>query len=81
MIPNPPVRGINGEAKIILKEGATPQRQKPFSQFGEKREAMVKIAEQWWDAGFVERVTDPHVAWLSQAFAVAKNPPRFPGEE
>jgi hypothetical protein len=80
VIPNPPVRGVNGEAMIILKEGAVPQGQKPFRQFGEKHDAMMKIAQQWLEAGFIEKVTDPHVAWLCQAFAVPKNPQLFHGE-
>jgi hypothetical protein len=78
VIPNPPVRGVNGEAMIILKEGAVPQRQKPFRQFGEKHDAMMKIAQQWLEAGFIEKVTDPHVAWLCQAFAVPKKSATFP---
>ena len=72
VIPNPPVRGPNGYAYIPLKEGAIPQRQKPFTQHGEKHDAMVKIARGWIDSEYVEKSDEPLNEWQSQAFAVPK---------
>ena len=40
--PDPPVRGPYGYVYIPLKEGAEPQRQKPFYQHGERFDAMKK---------------------------------------
>ena len=75
--PDPPVRGPYGEAKILLKEGAVPQRQKLFHTHGERKEAMTQITEQWEDKKFIERPTGP-VEWISQGFAVPKKSTTFP---
>ena len=79
-IPNPPIRGPDGQAFIPLKEGTVPQRQKPFRQHGEKEQALITIVKQWLEAGLIEKATDPRNEWLSQAFAVLKNLQLFPGE-
>ena len=78
VIPNPPVRGPNGYANITLKEGAVPQRQKPFRQHGEKHDALVKISQGWLDNEFAEKSHEPLNEWLSQAFAVPKKSAAFP---
>jgi hypothetical protein len=78
VIPNPPVRGPNGYANITLKEGAVPQRQKPFRQHGEKHDALVKISQGWLDNEFAEKSHEPLNEWLSQAFAVPKKSATFP---
>ena len=54
VVPNPHVRGLHGQAFITLKEGAIPQRQRPYKQHGEKDEAMKKIAQDWLDKKFIE---------------------------
>ena len=77
VIPDPPVRGPYGYAKILLKDGAIPQRQKPFFMHGERNEAMKQIAADWQAKKFVERPTGP-VEWVSQAFAVPKKSATFP---
>ena len=76
--PDPPVRGLNGNAFIPLKEGAIPQRKKPYKQFGEKEEAMKKIAQDWLDKKFIEPPSGENCEWLCQAFAVAKKSSTFP---
>ena len=43
--PDPPERGPYGYAYIQLKEGAQPQRQKPFSMHGERQEAFKKVLQ------------------------------------
>jgi hypothetical protein len=78
VIPNPPVRGPNGQAFIPLIDGAIPQRQKPFRQHGEKEQALIAITKQWLEAGFIEKCEDPRNEWLSQAFAVPKKSATFP---
>jgi hypothetical protein len=78
VIPDPPIRNDNGQAYIPLKEGAIPQRQKPFRQFGEKEEAMKTITKQWLEAGFIEKPTEKNCEWLAQAFAVPKKSTTFP---
>ena len=76
--PNPPVRGKYGYAFIPLKEGATPQRCKPFNMHGERLEAYKKVTQDWWDHGFIERPTKGGCEWLSQGFVVPKKSDTFP---
>ena len=78
VVPNPPVRGLHGQAFITLKEGAIPQRQRPYKQHGEKDEAMKKIAQDWLDKKFIEPPTAENCEWLCQAFAVPKKSATFP---
>jgi hypothetical protein len=52
--PDPPVRGLYGYASIPLKENAVPQYQHPFTQHGERGEAMKKIANDWLEKKFIE---------------------------
>ena len=78
VIPDPPERGDYGYAYIPLKEGAVPQRQKPFVQFGEKQEALKKVTQQWIDQGFIERPKEKNCEWLCQAFVVPKKSATFP---
>ena len=77
VIPDPPVRGKYGYAKILLKPDAVPQRQKPFNMHGERNEAMKTITNQWNSAKFIEKPTGP-VEWVCQAFAVPKKSATFP---
>ena len=75
--PDPPVRGMYGYAYIPLKDGAVPQRQKPFYQHGERHDAMKQITEDWLSKKFIERPRKG-VEWLCQAFAVPKKSTTFP---
>jgi len=75
--PDPPVRGPYGYAYIPLKEGAEPQRQKPFYQHGERVDAMKKITDDWISKKFIERPTAA-VEWLCQGFAVPQKSTTFP---
>ena len=72
------MRGLHGQAFITLKEGAIPQRQRPYKQHGEKDEAMKKIAQDWLDKKFIEPPTAENCEWLCQAFAVPKKSTTFP---
>ena len=77
-IPDPPERGPYGHAYIQLKEGAVPQRQKPFFMHGERQEAYKKVVEDWLERGYIERLTKGRGEWLSQGFVVAKPDAEFP---
>ena len=75
--PDPPERGAYGYARIDLKDGAIPQRQKPFNLMGERKEAFAEIVRQWEAHKFIERPTGP-VEWLCQGFAVPIKYSTFP---
>ena len=75
---DPPVRGRYGYAYILLKEGAIPQRQKPFRMHGERYDAHVKVTEDWLANKFLEPPTARKCEWLTQTFVVPKMP-NFPG--
>ena len=70
VFPDPPVRGLYGYAFIPLQENAIPVREKPFQMYGERKEALEKITQEWIDRKFIERPTKGSAEWLSQAFAV-----------
>jgi len=75
---DPPVRGLFGEARIDLKEGATPVRQKPFVLHGERLEAHKKVTKDWIENGFIEPIPGgkANAEWLSMTFPVPKKDPR-----
>ena len=66
---DPPIRGPHGLAKIKMKPGVVPIRQRPFMLTGERREAMVKAIEEFENLGLLEPSISP---WLSPAFPVKK---------
>ena len=70
--PDPPVRGRYGYAYIPLKEGAVPQRQKPFRMHGERYDAHVKVTEDWLEHKFLEPPTAKKCEWRTQTFVVPK---------
>ena len=70
---DPPKRGPYGEAKILLREGAIPVRQKPFMLHGEKAEGHKKVVREWLDNGYLELAGDSE--WLSMTFPVPKKNP------
>ena len=72
------MRGQFGMAFIPLKEGAVPTRQRPFTMHGEKGEAYAKVAQEWWDRGYLEKPVKRGCEWLSQGFAVPKKSDTFP---
>ena len=76
--PNPPERGPFGYAYIKLKEGAVPQRQKPFFMHGERQEAYKRVVQDWIENDFIERPTKWQGEWLSQGFVVPKPKADFP---
>ena len=49
-----PVRGPYGEATIEIKPGAQPVKQRPFHIQGERREAMLRMVEQFVKDGKLE---------------------------
>ena len=78
VFPNPPVRGKYGYATIPLEENAEPVRQKTFHMYGERKEAMEKITQDWIAKEFIERPQKGGLEWLSRAFAVPKKSSTFP---
>ena len=55
IVPDPPVRGPYGYAYIQLKEGAVPQREKPFRMHGERERAHLQVTEDWITKAYLER--------------------------
>jgi hypothetical protein len=70
-LPDPPVRGPHCEARIYLKPGAEPKKQKPILLQGERREAIIDIAKKWLKGRRTESCEGP---WSSPAFPVRKKP-------
>jgi hypothetical protein len=62
-------RGPLGIGHIVLKPGCIPKRQRPIHLTGERREALLKLVQEWEKAGKVE---DGVSDWSSPAFVVAK---------
>ena len=71
-----PVRGPFGEGEIELKPGARAKKQRPIPLTGERREAMIKLVEEWENEGKVE---DGASEWSSPAFVVAKKGGKWRG--
>ena len=71
---DPHVRGHFGEARIDLKEGATPVPQKPFVLHGERWDAHKKVAQDCLDNGFIEPIPGEkaNAEWLSMTSPVPK---------
>ena len=70
---DPPKRGPYGEAKILLKEGAIPVRQKVFGVHGERAAAHKQVTQEWLDNGYLELAEESE--WLSMTFPVPKKNP------
>jgi hypothetical protein len=75
--PNPPVRGPHCEARIFLKPGAQPKKQRTMQLMGERLEAMEAITKEWLRQGKVEPCEGP---WGMPSFPVKKAhaPPTAP---
>jgi len=69
---NPPKRFELGEAEIALKPGAQPVKQKMFQIQGERREAWMKLTDQYIAQG---KWVDGVSPWNSPSFPVAKKAP------
>ena len=67
--PDPPERGPFGLAKLQIKPGVVPVKQRPFVLIGERREALTKLVTQFEKQGLLENAMSP---WLSSAFPVPK---------
>ena len=65
--PNPPVRNPLGQAKIELKQGIVPVKQRPFVIQGERLIALRKIIEEFEKQGLIEEAVSP---WMSPAIQV-----------
>ena len=69
LVPNPPVRGPYGEARIELLPGAAPKRARAFQLQGERGEALKKTLEEFQNLGWIEV---SYSDWGSPAFMVPK---------
>ena len=67
--PNPPVRGDKCEARIYLKEGATPKKMRLMQLNGERREATEKITDDWLKSKKIEGCNGP---WSYSCFPVMR---------
>ena len=56
LVKDPPVRGPYGPAKIVLREGAMPRRQRGFQLTGEREKAVVNIVDEFVERGWLEPV-------------------------
>lgn len=54
LLKDPPLRGPHGEAKIIIRPGAVPKRQRAFQMVGERADALKRILEEYMDRGWIE---------------------------
>jgi len=74
---DPPIRGLFGEARIDLIEGAVPVRQKPYMLHGERLEAHKTCAQDWIDRGYIEPIPGgkENSEWLSMTSPVPKKNP------
>jgi hypothetical protein len=69
IFPDPPHRGPHCTAHIFLKPGAQPKKQKQILLQGERRDAMIVIAQNWLNKLRTEPCEGP---WSSPAFPVRK---------
>ena len=69
LVKDPPIRGPYGEAKIVVRQGSTPRRQRGFQLTGEREKAVIKIVEEFVDRGWLE---PSYSEWASTAFVVPK---------
>ena len=65
----PPIRGPYGEARINIKHGAQPRRQRAFQLVGERADALKAILEEYVDRGWIE---PSYSEWGAPAFVVPK---------
>ena len=68
-LPNPPVRGPDGEAQIWLKPGATPVSMPPYQLTRERRNALTELVDGARASGKLEDGRGP---WNTPAFPVPK---------
>ena len=68
--PNPPVRGDKCEARIYLKEGATPKKMRLMQPNWERREGTEEITDDWLKAERIERCDGP---WSASCFPVLRS--------
>ena len=62
-----------------MMENAVPTRQRPFVMHGEKREAHIKVTQDWLDHKLMEKPPEGvQIEWLSQTFVVPKKSADFP---
>ena len=76
VLTDPPIRGPNCEAKIYLKPGAQPKKQKGILLQGERADAMRDIASEWLQHKKTESGFGP---WSSPAFPVKKKSNKWRG--
>ena len=67
--PNAPVRGDKCEARIYLKEGATPKTMRLMQPNWERREGTEEITDDWLKAERIERCDGP---WSASCFPVLR---------
>ena len=65
LVKDPPIRGP--EAKIVLRQGSTPRRQRVFQLTGDRVKAVIKIVEEFVDRDWLE---PSYSEWASTAFVV-----------
>ena len=65
----PPVRGPYGMARIAVKPGAAPKRQRCFQMAGERAEAVKQIMKEYEERGWIEPSCSE---WGAPAFVVPK---------
>ena len=67
--PDPPVRNSLGLARIELKPGVIPVKQRPYVLIGDRRDAVIELIVGFEKQGLIEECISP---WLSPAFPVPK---------
>ena len=70
LVKDPPIGGPCGGAKIVVRQGSTPRRQRVIQLKGEREKAVIKIVEDFVDRGWLE---PSYLEWASTAFVVPKN--------
>ena len=75
-LPDPPDRGPHCTARIFLKPGAEPKKQKQIFLQGERREAVQEIAGNWLKGKRTESCEGP---WSSPSFPVRKKNNKWRG--
>ena len=75
---DPPERFPGGWHEIRLKPNVEPHYQPPFPLYGERKEAMKKIAEEWLEAGKIERPSR-FEGWAAATFPILKKNGKWRG--
>jgi hypothetical protein len=66
------VRGTFGEAKVVLKPGVVPIKQRPYQMAGDRRAAWYRLTDQLLEDGNIEPGDG---LWCSPSFPVPKKKP------